>query len=152
MELITHSPGESMRLGEIFARHLEPGTLVAYYGEMGAGKTTFTKGVARGLGIDDCIHSPTFNLIHEHTGGKRLCHADLYRLEGQEEIDGTGLEEYIRSDAVTAVEWSERFETLPKRHVIVRFEILGDEARRISFASDYLPESLFDAVKEEYLS
>ena len=151
MEIMTHSPEQSMALAETLARFTDPGTLILFFGEMGAGKTTFTKGLARGLGIGEDVHSPTFTLIHEHSGDRRLCHADLYRLEGQEDIDNLGLEEYVRSEAVTAVEWSERFEALPEGHIALRFEILGDEERRITFASDYLPESFFDTIKEEYL-
>ena len=151
MEIMTHSPEQSMVLAETLARFTDPGTLILFFGEMGAGKTTFTKGLAKGLGIEDEVHSPTFTLIHEHSGPKKLCHADLYRLERSEEIDDLGLEEYIYSDAVTVVEWSERFGELPRGYIRIDIRRCGDNERLFAFSSDYKDEGFFETVKKEYL-
>ena len=86
--------------------------MIALFGDLGAGKTTLTKGIAVGLGLAADIHSPTFTLIHEHPGAVPLYHVDLYRLSCEEEIETLGLEEYIYSDGVTIIEWADRMKSL----------------------------------------
>jgi tRNA threonylcarbamoyladenosine biosynthesis protein TsaE len=104
--------GDTVQAGERFAARLVDGDVVFLSGEMGAGKTTFTQGIARGLGIRDTIQSPTFTLISEYSPGTRgleLVHIDLYRLESDVQIDSLGLDEYLdRYGSVTVIEWPER--------------------------------------------
>ncbi|MBP5738436.1 MAG: tRNA (adenosine(37)-N6)-threonylcarbamoyltransferase complex ATPase subunit type 1 TsaE, partial [Abditibacteriota bacterium] len=100
-EITTRSAEETIALGEKLGKLLTGGVVLTLFGDLAAGKTTFTRGLAAGLGITDGISSPTFTLIHEHEGRQRLCHADLYRLGCPEEIDTIGLEEYMNDDCVT---------------------------------------------------
>lgn len=125
----TASPEETERLGERIGRALEPGIVVALIGELGAGKTTLTKGIARGLDVPDLVHSPTFTLIHEHKGRLPVYHFDLYRLDTIEQIEDLGHEDYFHGPGVTIVEWAEKIESLlPDDHLEIR--ISGeDEAR-----------------------
>ena len=106
---ISHSPAETGSLGERWGRAAQRGLVIGLSGELGAGKTQLVKGLARGLGIAACVHSPTFTLVNEYDGGRlRLFHLDLYRLETPEQIAAAGLEEFLRSDGVTVVEWAEK--------------------------------------------
>ncbi|MBP5274945.1 MAG: tRNA (adenosine(37)-N6)-threonylcarbamoyltransferase complex ATPase subunit type 1 TsaE [Abditibacteriota bacterium] len=150
MNITTNSPEETVLLAEVFASCISAGELILFFGDLGAGKTTFTKGFAKALGIADGVHSPTFTLIHEHEGAKKLYHIDLYRLETQEEIDGLGLEEYLVPDAITLIEWSERFRELPENHIIVKIETTGETRRSFTFSSDHLDDPFFEAMKKEY--
>lgn len=93
--LKTRSADDTVALGEQLGRLLEPSDVVALYGELGSGKTTFTKGIARGMGVKAEVLSPTFTLIHEHPGRVSLYHVDLYRLEDEEEIWNLGIEDYL---------------------------------------------------------
>src|SRR5580692_10648936 len=107
--LISHSPAETEALGEKFGRAARPGWVIALSGELGAGKTQFVKGVARGLGISARVHSPTFTLVAEYGGGRLpLFHLDLYRLENEAQILSAGLEEFLQPDGVAVIEWAER--------------------------------------------
>jgi tRNA threonylcarbamoyladenosine biosynthesis protein TsaE len=107
--LISHSPADTEALGEKFGRAAQCGWVIALSGELGAGKTQFVKGVARGLGISTRIHSPTFTLATEYDGGRlKLFHLDLYRLETREQFLSAGLEEFLQPDGVTVIEWAEK--------------------------------------------
>ena len=108
----TASEIETEAAGEAFARSLPPGgAVVALYGPLGAGKTAFVRGMARGLGISARVSSPTFTIVNEYAGPEReLCHFDMYRLENSDELFDIGWEDYLRRGAVCAVEWSERVE------------------------------------------
>jgi len=108
-------------LGERIGRALGPGLVVALFGELGAGKTTFTKGLARGLGSSDLVHSPTFNLIHEHRGRTPIYHFDLYRLKSSVELEDLGYEEYFYGEGVSIIEWPEKcLGLLPADHIEIR--------------------------------
>lgn len=137
MELLTHNPAETETLGEQFGRAARRGLVIALSGELGAGKTQFVKGMARGLGITGRVHSPTFTLVNEYTGGRlKLFHLDLYRLESREQILSAGLEEFLEPDGVAVIEWAERIYDL--RFAIcdfkkVRIEITGETERRIVY-------------------
>jgi tRNA threonylcarbamoyladenosine biosynthesis protein TsaE len=121
----TTSPEETEALGERIGRALEPETVVALFGPLGAGKTTLTKGIARGLDVPDLVHSPTFNLIHEHEGRVRVNHIDLYRLDASH-LPDLGYEDYIYGPGVTVIEWAERAgNLLPDDRLEVR--ISGEE-------------------------
>ncbi|MBP5717795.1 MAG: tRNA (adenosine(37)-N6)-threonylcarbamoyltransferase complex ATPase subunit type 1 TsaE [Abditibacteriota bacterium] len=144
-EITTRSAEETIALGEKLGKLLTGGVVLTLFGDLAAGKTTFTRGLAAGLGITDGISSPTFTLIHEHEGRLRLCHADLYRLSCPEEIDTIGLEEYINDDCVTVTEWSERFEDeLPENRIDIEITRTGENERKFVFRSE-----VFGNVVEE---
>src|SRR5262245_24403162 len=107
---ISHSPGETEALGEAWGRIAQSGFVLGLTGDLGTGKTQLVKGLARGLGISQRVHSPTFALVNIYTGGRlTLFHLDLYRLETREQILGAGLEEYLSPDGVSVIEWAERW-------------------------------------------
>lgn len=111
MEFLTRSEEETEALGRRLGEKLMPGSLVAYTGDLGAGKTAFTRGLARGLGVTERVTSPTFNIVNEYEGGRLpLFHFDLYRLGGEEELFDIGWEDYLTRGGVCAVEWSENAE------------------------------------------
>lgn len=111
MEFITHSEAETEALGEKLARSLpERGVVIAMYGELGAGKTAFVRGLARGLEVDGAVTSPTFTIVNELYGKRDLFHFDMYRLGSADELFDIGWEDYLDRGGVCAVEWSERAE------------------------------------------
>ena len=108
MELISNSPAETEEAGETLARRLTPGAVVAFTGDLGAGKTAVIRGLARGLGVEERVTSPTFTIVNEYLGGRvPLFHFDLYRLGSAEELYDIGWEDYLARGGVCAVEWSE---------------------------------------------
>lgn len=138
---ISHSPAETEARGEQFGRAASRGQVIALSGDLGAGKTQFVRGLARGLGIAGRVHSPTFTLVNEYGGGRlKLFHLDLYRLETAEQILSAGIEEYLKPDGVSVVEWAERIYDL--RLPIcdlkkVQIEIVSETERRIIY-DDFL--------------
>ncbi len=130
-DIVTSAEDETSAAGERLAARLGPGDVVLLYGELGAGKTAFVRGLARGLGADvEDVSSPTFTLIQEYRGRVMLYHVDLYRLDPPE-IDDLGLEELVCGDGVVAIEWADRWRGRPDDVVEVRLEDIGDERRRI---------------------
>jgi tRNA threonylcarbamoyladenosine biosynthesis protein TsaE len=133
--IISNSPEETRLAGERWGREAAaPGMVLALVGELGAGKTEFVKGLARGLGVRDAVRSPTFTLVHEHAArdGLRLVHIDLYRLRSEEEALALGWEELAGPGSVVAVEWADRFPGLFGSETRwIRFEELSG-GRRIS--------------------
>ena len=121
MVYISHSAQETEALGERLAAVLRPGDVVAYTGDLGAGKTAFTRGLARGLGVADRVTSPTFTIVNEYEGGRLpLFHFDLYRMDAPEELFDIGWEDYLSRGGVCAVEWSEQVaDALPEDAVTV---------------------------------
>lgn len=108
MEYISNSAQETEALGERLAARLRPGDVIAYTGDLGAGKTAFTRGLARGLGVADRVTSPTFTIVNEYEGGRLpLFHFDMYRLGSSDELFDIGWEDYLNRGGVCAVEWSE---------------------------------------------
>ena len=107
MEYLSHSETETEAAGQALAAKLRPGDVVAYRGDLGAGKTAFTRGLARGLGCHGRVTSPTFTIVNEYEGPTPLFHFDLYRLGGEEELWDIGWEDYLARNGVFAVEWSE---------------------------------------------
>ena len=129
----TASEEETIALGERLAAELPPRGVALLIGDLGAGKTTLTKGIAKGRGAaaPDEVSSPTFTLIHEY--GPKLYHVDLYRLDEEREVETLGLEEIFEKDALVLVEWGEKFPRLmPLRRTEIRLEHAGENARRIS--------------------
>lgn len=108
----TSSPEETVRAGEVLGALLEPGDLLCLSGDLGAGKTTFARGVALGLGIKGRVTSPTFILINEYQGKIPMYHMDVYRLDGPAGMDELGYEEYFYGNGVTLVEWAEKVENI----------------------------------------
>lgn len=136
----SHSPAETESLGERWGREAVRGLVIALTGDLGAGKTQLVKGLARGLGITARVHSPTFTLVNEYTGGRlRLCHLDLYRLETPEQIRSAGLDDYLHPDGVAVIEWAERWSdcglrTTPDAPLLrVLIEVTDDNERRITY-------------------
>ncbi len=109
MEYLSHNTAETEAIGEQLAASLLPGDVVAYHGGLGAGKTAFTRGLAKGLGYDGRVSSPTFTIVNEYEGRLPLFHFDLYRLGDEEELYDIGWEDYLQRRGVCAVEWSEGF-------------------------------------------
>jgi tRNA threonylcarbamoyladenosine biosynthesis protein TsaE len=134
---ISHNPAETQALGEQFGRAARRGWVIALSGDLGAGKTQFVKGLARGLGCAGRVHSPTFTLVNEYEGGRlRLFHLDLYRLETPEQILSAGIEEFLSPDGVAVVEWAERIADcrLPIADFkTVKIEIISETERRIIY-------------------
>ena len=108
MEYVSNSPAETEALGAALAGRLKPGAVVAFSGDLGAGKTAFVRGMARGLGIPERVTSPTFTIVNEYEGGRLpLFHFDMYRLSSSDELFDIGWEDYLARGGVCAVEWSE---------------------------------------------
>lgn len=137
METLSHSPAETQSLGERFGRAAQHGWVIALSGDLGAGKTQFVKGLARGLGATGRVHSPTFTLVNEYGGGRlNLFHLDLYRLETPEQILTAGIEEFLSPDGVAVIEWAERLADCPLAVAgcrEVKIEISGETERKISY-------------------
>ncbi|MCI7472445.1 MAG: tRNA (adenosine(37)-N6)-threonylcarbamoyltransferase complex ATPase subunit type 1 TsaE [Clostridiales bacterium] len=108
MEITTNSPAETEAAGAALAARLNPGSVIAFTGDLGAGKTAFTRGLARGLGVEERVTSPTFTIVNEYEGGRLpLFHFDMYRLGSADELFDIGWEDYLARGGVCAVEWSE---------------------------------------------
>ena len=132
MEYITHSPEETEKIGAALAQTLEPGAVIAYRGDLGAGKTAFTRGLARGLGCSDTVTSPTYTIVNEYLSGRLpLFHFDMYRLRSSDDLWDIGWEDYLDRGGVCAVEWSENVADAMEDAVRVRIEKTGEEERRI---------------------
>ena len=133
MEYITGSPEETEALGAALAEKLLPGTILAYEGDLGAGKTAFTRGLARGLGASDRVTSPTYTVVNEYLSGRLpLFHFDMYRLESSDDLWDIGWEDYLLRGGVCAVEWSENVRDAMEDAVWVRIEKLDDSTRKIT--------------------
>ena len=132
MEYITNSPAETEALGAALARHLTPGTIIAYQGDLGAGKTAFTRGLARGLGVKEAVTSPTYTIVTEYLGGKMpLFHFDMYRLGSEDELFDIGWDDYLDRGGVCAVEWSENVRGAMEDAIFVTITRLDEDTRKI---------------------
>ena len=133
MEFITHSPEETEKIGEALAKSLQPGTILAYRGDLGAGKTAFTRGLARGLGCKETVTSPTYTIVNEYLGGRLpLFHFDMYRLASSDDLWDIGWEDYLDREGVCAVEWSENVQDAMENAITVTIEKLGENTRQIT--------------------
>ena len=132
MTIISKSEAETESAGERFARTLPDGAVVALYGGLGAGKTAFVRGMARGLGIDARVSSPTFTIVNEYLGARELYHFDMYRLGSAEELFDIGWEDYLARGGICAVEWSENVEdAFDGDEIVVSIEKSGEDERII---------------------
>ena len=133
MEFITSSPYETEKVGEALGKILPAGVVLAYEGDLGAGKTAFTRGLARGLGYTDPVTSPTYTIVNEYLGGRLpLFHFDMYRLASADDLWDIGWEDYLDRNGICAVEWSENVREALEDPIIVRIEKTGEESRRIT--------------------
>ena len=131
------SESETEAIGAAFARDLPGGTVVAMYGDLGAGKTAFVRGMARGMGLDCRVSSPTFTIVNEYLGERELIHFDMYRLSSADELFDIGWEDYLARGAVCAVEWSENVrDAFWGDEIVVRIEKTGENERRITIGED----------------
>ena len=138
MELITTSPAQTERIGAALAAQLKPGTVIAYQGDLGAGKTAFTRGLARGLGYTDPVTSPTYTIVNEYLGGRLpLFHFDMYRLASSDDLWDIGWEDYLDRGGVCAVEWSENVRDTLENALTVRIEKLGEDRRKIIIEGEF---------------
>ena len=139
MEFTTHSPAETEAVGAALAAKLSPGAVIAYRGDLGAGKTAFTRGLARGLGIQDPVTSPTYTIVNEYLSGKMpLFHFDMYRLNTADDLFDIGWDDYLERGGVCAVEWSENVENALEDPITVTIEKLSDNDRRITITGGVL--------------
>ena len=133
MQYLTNSPDETEALGAALGRVLTPGTILAYRGDLGAGKTAFTRGLAKGLGYADSVTSPTYTIVNEYVGGRLpLFHFDMYRLRSADDLWGIGWDDYLDRGGVCAVEWSENVAEAMEDAVFVTIEKIGETSRRIT--------------------
>ena len=133
MEFITNSPEQTEAVGAALGNILKPGTILAYRGDLGAGKTAFTRGLARGLGYHDPVTSPTYTIVNEYLSGRLpLFHFDMYRLASSDDLWEIGWEDYLERGGVCAVEWSENVADAMEDAILVTIEKTGEESRRIT--------------------
>ena len=133
MEFITNSPEQTEAVGAALGKILTPGTILAYQGDLGAGKTAFTRGLARGLGCDEIVTSPTYTIVNEYLSGRLpLFHFDMYRLASADDLWDIGWEDYLERGGVCAVEWSENVRDAMEDAVTVCIQKLGEDSRKIT--------------------
>ena len=133
MTFYTNSPAETEAVGVALGRVLQPGAVIAYRGDLGAGKTAFTRGLARGLGCGEQVTSPTYTIVNEYlTGRMPLFHFDMYRLKSADDLWDIGWDDYLEWGGVCAVEWSENVEDAMEDAIYVTIEKTGIDSRRIT--------------------
>ena len=141
LSFTTHSPAETHALAKRIGAALRPGTCVAFFGGLGAGKTTFTRGLAEGLGLPDLVSSPTFALVNEYhaAGCISVYHFDMYRVTSPEALETTGFCDYPLEDSVFVIEWAENIEEdLPEPLLKITITGSGDQPRQITLEGDEL--------------
>jgi len=142
MQYITNSPAETEAIGSALGKIINPGTVIAYRGDLGAGKTAFTRGLARGLGCTDIVTSPTYTIVNEYLGGRiPLFHFDMYRLRSSDDLFDIGWDDYLDRGGVCAVEWSENVDDAMEDAICITIEKLGEDSRRITLeGGDFLAD------------
>jgi len=134
--IVTASPHETELAGRLLAPLVQPGDVIALAGDLGAGKTHLVQGVAQGLGVEEPVTSPTFNLLLVHPGRLSLYHFDLYRLECEDQLEDIDFFETLESDGVSMIEWGDRFPAaLPDDHLLVQINRIGDDSRTIELTA-----------------
>ena len=132
MEFLTNSPEETEKVGAALGRILNPGAVIAYRGDLGAGKTAFTRGLARGLGYAEPVTSPTYTIVNEYLGGRLpLFHFDMYRLASSDDLWDIGWDDYLDRNGVCAVEWSENVADALEDAILITIHKTGETSRRI---------------------
>ncbi len=146
--IITHSEDETRKIAESLGERINDPSVITLEGDLGAGKTTFTKGLGKGLEVKRIITSPTFTIIKEYIGRLPLYHIDAYRLEHSEE--DLGLDEYILSDGVTVIEWAQFIaDSIPDNKLAITINYLADEQREIIFETkdSHMEEKILDVIE-----
>ena len=139
----THSPEETEQIGALLAKKLTPGTVIAFEGDLGAGKTAFTRGLARGLGCTEPVTSPTYTIVNEYISGKMpLFHFDMYRLRCADDLFDIGWEDYLERGGVCAVEWSENVADAMENPIRVCISKVGENSRTITITGGDLDADL----------
>ena len=139
----THSPEETEQIGALLAKKLTPGTVIAFEGDLGAGKTAFTRGLARGLGCTEQVSSPTYTIVNEYISGKMpLFHFDMYRLRCADDLFDIGWEDYMERGGVCAVEWSENVADAMENPIRVCISKVGENSRTITITGGDLDADL----------
>lgn len=151
IQITTHSVTETQKLGQTLGAGIHQAIIIALTGDLGTGKTAFVQGLAKGLGVSEkyYITSPTFTLVNEYPGRRRLFHVDLYRIEHAPELAEIGLEEILREDAVIAIEWAEKLQSESLfDHLELHFKMIDDDTRRIDlFAYGHQAGNLLKALE-----
>ena len=143
MDFITNSPEETEAVGAALGKILKPGTILAYRGDLGAGKTAFTRGLARGLGATEQVTSPTYTIVNEYLSGRMpLFHFDMYRLASSDDLWDIGWEDYLERGGVCAVEWSENVDDAMDGAITVCIQKLGEDSRKITITGGDCIENL----------
>ncbi len=133
MTYTTHTPSETEAIGFALGETIKSGSIIAYRGDLGAGKTAFTRGLARGLGCREIVTSPTYTIVNEYLGGRiPLFHFDMYRLRSSDDLFDIGWEDYLDRGGVCAVEWSENVDDAMEDAIYITIEKLGGDSRRIT--------------------
>ena len=142
MTFLTNSPAETEAVGAALGKIIPAGTVIAYRGDLGAGKTAFTRGLARGLGCSELVTSPTYTIVNEYLGGRLpLFHFDMYRLASSDDLWDIGWEDYLERGGGCAVEWSENVADAMEDAITVTIDKLGEESRRITMeGGDFLAD------------
>ncbi len=142
MHYLTTSPVETEAIGEALGKKITAGAVIAYLGDLGAGKTAFTRGLARGLGYREPVTSPTYTIVNEYLGGRLpLFHFDMYRLHSSDDLWDIGWEDYLDRGGVCAVEWSENVADAMEDAIRVIIEKTGEDSRRITIeGGEYLAD------------
>ena len=142
MTILTNSPAETEAVGAALGKIIPAGTVLAYRGDLGAGKTAFTRGLAWGLGYHDPVTSPTYTVCNEYLGGRLpLFHFDMYRLRSADDLWDIGWDDYLDRNGVCAVEWSENVDEAMEHAVYVTIEKTGEESRKITIeGGDFLAD------------
>ena len=145
--MITRSPQETRALGERLSEQLQPGDVLLLLGNLGAGKSELTRGIAKGLGVESAVTSPSFTILNVYDEGRiPLYHFDWYRLESSEELFELGMDEYLGGDGVAVVEWPTKCpDAMPEDYLEVSIEPVGDDERRITLT----PRGYFRELKGE---
>ena len=133
MKYTTNSPMETEAIGAALGKILPPGSVIAYRGDLGAGKTAFTRGLARGLGCTEIVTSPTYTIVNEYLGGRiPLFHFDMYRLRSSDDLFDIGWDDYLDRGGICAVEWSENVDDAMEDAITITIEKLGEDSRQIT--------------------
>ena len=128
----TNSPEQTEKIGSALAKILSPGAVIAYRGDLGAGKTAFTRGLARGLGVTERVTSPTYTIVNEYLGGRMpLFHFDMYRLGSEDELFDIGWDDYLERGGICAVEWSENVWGAMEDAIVITITRLDEDTRKI---------------------
>lgn len=137
MEFLTDSPAQTEAVGEALGKILPAGTVIAYEGDLGSGKTAFTRGLARGLQANDPVTSPTYTIVNEYLSGRLpLFHFDMYRLNNSDDLFDIGWDDYLERGGICAVEWSENVADAMEGALRVRIEKTGEDTRKITVEGD----------------